>query len=147
MTTTTNETRPAKKPNYTKIFFTVIGVALAIIGIDRFTFDILPIGAHITADSKEITVSPIADSAEQGQVKKVIPTNGSTVDPTNSGSLNVVWLKRTVIIKSTSNLNWLLSAFPGAGNFIVTAESGDKIQVNDYTTAWLQKSDFELVSQ
>jgi hypothetical protein len=147
MTTATNESKP--KRNYTKMAFLAIGLVLSILGVDKLTFNAIPIGASVTVSDTKVIISAI-DNLEQ----RLIAVGDSTsvkgihivgvIGRTSGGEQVISWLGKTVIIKNTSNLNWLINMVPNGGTFIVSAEEGDKIQVNNYTSAWLNRGDFEL---
>jgi hypothetical protein len=121
--------------------FMAIGLVLAVIGIDRFTFDILPIGAHVTASGNNIDISAIKDSIVEAEERLHVVVLSKSA----GGEQLVSWMGKHVIIKGTSGMNFIPYP-PGYQYFTVTKEEGTKVEVNNYTGYWIERSELELTS-
>lgn len=60
------------------------------------------------------------------------------------GGIEPSWVGEKVIIKSTSTLLWLIPVPLENKYFTVTADKGTKVQVNNYTTVDIDKSELEF---
>ncbi len=144
MTDTTTKTPP--KRNYTKIVLMVIGLGLSILGLDRISFDIIPIGAHITASGQGIDISAIKDSIAKAERQAAeISIMGSRAVG-NDQQLES-WLTPVPRHVRLPKSSFLCQFFPYPGGrdyFIVTAEQGNAIKT-DIINVWVDRSEYELV--
>ncbi len=137
MTNTTTPETPKK--NYTKIVFMVIGLGLALVGVDHLTFNILPIGAKTTITGHDITVSPIDSNNDSTALTHSNMQPGVTLP----GGITRSWIGRHVTIKQNSALFYLIPFPTGLTYFTVSADNGENVQIQG-ANAWIPKTEFDI---